>query len=130
MTIRDWANYLHNKKRRQEKMKRIWERIKSLFLKGWKNFIARNLWGVAYLIIANVFTSIMWRILPHTADALRLVISAVFVLAILLQISEYLYEIKRPGKKVTDVYGTQAHYIQDTIGDVFLAYVGFFIALI
>ena len=130
MTIRDWANYLHNKKRRQEKMKKIWERIKVLFLRFWQNFIARNAWGVAHLVAANVLTSLLWRFLPHSMGTVKIGIVAVFLLAVGWEIYEYLYEIKRAGLKVTDVYGTQAHYIQDTIGDVFLAYVGFFIALI
>lgn len=110
--------------------KKFWENFKTIVSKAWLNYIARNIWAVAYLIVANIFTSLIWRFFPHTWETFQASFGIVLILIIGLQVLEYFYEAKRLGATIKQVYGSTINYIRDIIGDVLLAYVGFFIALI
>jgi len=107
-------------------MKRLIEILKTLCY----NLFGKNAWGWFHLVASALLTSILWRFLPHTHTTIRVGLSLVLILAVSWEIFEYYYEIKSKKLKVIDVYGTKKHYIEDTIGDVLFALIGFGIGVI
>lgn len=110
----------------------MWNKFKKWIVQLCVNLFGRNYWGWAHLTTSAILCSIWYRIFPNnwTWQTLRFGLAIVVFFAILWEMYEYWYEIRKKGLTVEKVYGTKKHYWQDTLGDIILAIIGWIIALI
>jgi len=107
-------------------LKKVWDCFYKLIL----NLFCRNAWGWAHLLTATLISTIAWKFLPFNYANHLLGLKLTFALALGWELYEYYFEIARKGLKVEDIYSTKKHYIEDTIGDILFAFIGFYIGLI
>jgi len=96
------------------------------------NLFGKNVWGWLHLTTSAVLCSVYYRLFPHqwNWETLKWGVGIVFGLALFWEAIEFIFEIGMRGLKVEDVYGTKKHYLQDTLGDILLAILGWGIAII
>ena len=93
------------------------------------NFFGRNVWALVHLITAIVATKLVYMFLPLTFSTFVLGIKVALILAFTWEVFELIFEILLPKKTVKEVYGTNKHYIEDSVGDIICAVVGFLLGM-
>lgn len=100
-------------------------RTDTWYYKFYYNFFGRNVWALVHFATAILVTKLVFMFLPLTWSSFWLGVKLSVILAFTWEVLELIFEILLKKKTVDEVYGTPKHYIEDTVGDILCAIIGF-----